>query len=204
MAILDAMINSLVHGSSVQKEVRGFFSAHNGELNEVLGSRIAAVCKAFKTEAESELDCAASAQDIKEFRKRTNNIINDVSRICREMIGYSIVNTKRTKGVYEYEAVEWIKAAKEEPDLATYTHIPDPVGCVRSHFDPAIHCVKPDVNDVSTFIRFFGDEGSPARSAFLWTGWTPEQFVSKMDAAAVDLEAVAKLLLDRLRGRKVA
>lgn len=36
-------------------------------------------------------------------RKKVNNIINDVSRICRELTGYSIANVSRSNGVWKYE-----------------------------------------------------------------------------------------------------
>lgn len=36
-------------------------------------------------------------------RKRVNNIINNVSRICRELTGYSITNVSRSNGMWKYE-----------------------------------------------------------------------------------------------------
>ena len=211
MAILDAMLNSLRYGSSVQKEVREFIEGEDGRLKEGIASAVARVCANFKRDSELEISIL-SIEDKKDYRKRTNNIINDVSRICREMLGFSIVNTKRSKRVYEYAAVRYdkeaekiIKIIKELGDPVDYTAISSPVvNCIREHFDSSKHCVKPDPEKVEEFFPLFGREGDPAYDCYVWTSWTPEVFVSKMDAAGVDLEAVAKLILDRLRSRRVA
>lgn len=207
MAILDAMLNSLRYGSSVQKEVREFFEGEDGKLEDI-ASAVARVCADFKRDSELEISIL-SIEDKKDYRKRTNNIINDVSRICREMLGYSIVNTKRSKGVYEYAAVLYDKEAekviKELGDPVDYTAISSPVvNCIREHFDSSKHCVKPDPQNVEEFFPLFGRKGDPAYDCYLWASWTPEVFVHKMEAAGADLEAVAKLILDRLRSRRVA
>lgn len=204
MSIHDAMINSLRYGTRVQKEVRNFIECEEGRLKEDIANAIAKVCSDFKNESErDEIPLTATAEEKKVYRKRINNIINDVSRICREMIGFAIVNAKRTKGVYEYKAVPYIP--KSPWAGATIMPVPPTVPvCGMEHFDPAIHIMKPDPNSVIEITELFGGRGSASWKSFMWTDWSPEDFISKITASGVNLEEVAKLLLVRLKGRAAA
>lgn len=202
--IVKSMIDAAMVGTSFQSAIRQFINdSISSCTHEFVAGRIAEICAAFKKESKEKETLIYNKEDQELFRKRVNNIINDVSRICREMIGYLIVNTKRTKGVYEYAAVKYEKPEK----VVTEDYAVNATGilisrteCSRAHFDTSIHCVKPEPTDIIAYIDFFGEEGSPAREAYFWPSWTAEQFVAKMKAnQAVKLEDVAKLILSELK-----
>ena len=95
------MMDGLTSATSIQKSVRDTLESAlsvNTGLREVCG----AVAE-FKTYTEEHMP--TDAIDAQGQRKRVNNLINDVSRICREVTGKSIRCTSR-KGGYVYEALE--------------------------------------------------------------------------------------------------
>ena len=68
------------------------------------------------TQFRNDIDGWACTQ---ERKKRVNNICNDVSRICRETYGKSIV-CKKKKPIYVYEALE----PKPRAEKSTETVVP--------------------------------------------------------------------------------
>ena len=95
--LLRAAKNAAAHGGKVQTAVRDYLA----DPEMTMDGRLSAICsevEAFKTWAEDH-----HIDNDPEKRKAVNNIINDISRICRKQEGVSIVCTQR-KGGYVYEA----------------------------------------------------------------------------------------------------
>ncbi len=119
--VVDALLKST---GTVQKQVRGYIQYYldRSFSKEEIASAIAgSIVGAYKHKAE--LDSSLT-------RKEINNVINDISRICRQELGYSIVNTKRKAGDWVYEAIK-------------YVHNPEKVTRVRT---------TPAASDTYTFI----------------------------------------------------
>ena len=93
--------NSLTERGKVQGMVRDIL-AHRSDSLDIIATEMGL----FRDVAQTKLD------DIKHDKeayskalKEVNNVINDVSRICREEVGKSIV-LKSRKGGYVYHAVD--------------------------------------------------------------------------------------------------
>lgn len=204
--IVKSMIDAAMAGTSFQSAIRQFINdSISSCTHEFVAGRIAEICAAFKKESKEKETLIYNKEDQELFRKRVNNIINDVSRICRDLLGYTIVNKKRKGGEYAYAAVVCtpipVPPAESPVALAGSMTV---TACTKVHFDSEIHINKPNPNSITDFVKLFGGEDTAAHKAFMWMNWTPQEFVSKMDAAKVDLEEVAKLLLARLKGRGAA
>lgn len=97
--VVDALLGCT---GTVQKEVREYIKCYldKGFPKIKLAIAIAySIVTPYKRRAE---------EDSSLTRKEINNVINDISRICRQELGYSIVNTKRKAGAWEYEAIEYV------------------------------------------------------------------------------------------------
>jgi len=95
------MVDGLASSTSIQEGVRNTLEVA-GTVSQGLDTVCAAVAE-FKGYTEENMP--EDAMEAQGHRKRVNNLINDVSRICREMTGKSIRCTSR-KGGYVYEALE--------------------------------------------------------------------------------------------------
>jgi hypothetical protein len=94
----DLAIEALTSGASVQAEVRDILAKTDETTALVI---ISTQLAQFRTDVEHIVN---SSDDPSSVRKKANNIVNDVSRICREVTGKSIVCTSRKGGNYVYEA----------------------------------------------------------------------------------------------------
>lgn len=100
---------ALKGNGSLQSVVRDILNENH---NSDSGLRVICVGVAdFRNEQEP---CIRGAIDPAAERKKVNNIINDISRICREITGKSIVATKR-KPSFVYEPKEPVSKAKASP-----------------------------------------------------------------------------------------
>ena len=99
---------------------------------------IATIISSFKSQREAEYP----RKHFPDEAKVTNNVINDVSRICREMIGYSIVNTKRSKGEFIYEPVIPVPKVRATPAPTAAAPALAPA-CAILHYNSAKHCSIP-------------------------------------------------------------
>lgn len=118
MSLSAAAIEAVKNNASVQQEVRDIIANYNGP--ETL---IAKEITIFRRDIEGWIDQASGSAETKLRRKQVNNIINDVSRICRELIGKSIVCTSRKNHTYE---------AKEPVARTTRAKTPSPVLATNS------------------------------------------------------------------------
>ena len=119
MTIASAAMDAMRGGSNLQLTVRHFITDHS-DVEGVLwtGDQIARQVTEFRKEAERFLkSCDDSDQDTE--RKRMNNIINDVSRICRKELGQSIVCTSRKTGTYGARAASPSRSATTSKPVRT-------------------------------------------------------------------------------------
>lgn len=95
-------LESLRNGVSIQQEVRKILNTMD---EDSAGKHIAEEMGKYRDAADSIIS-AAPESERKAVQKRANNVINDVSRICREEIKRSIKLVSR-KGGYVYRAAPW-------------------------------------------------------------------------------------------------
>lgn len=64
--------------------------------------------ESFRDSAEKEallmVESGLDQENVAAYRKKANNVVNDVSRQCRDLCGYSIKATGRGLGNYNYKA----------------------------------------------------------------------------------------------------
>jgi hypothetical protein len=115
--LANAAKESLKAGSSMQQEIKNI-------LEDVLcpeSMKRETICEAmseFKTWAEDEF--VSVADDKQKARKQVNNVINDVSRTCRESGSGFSIHLKSRKGGYIYEAREPVPRASSIPPAMGY------------------------------------------------------------------------------------
>lgn len=103
-------MEALNGGTSLQAVIRNKLSEDIDTLANV--SEIANSISIFRNEAETVIEASL---DMPRTRKAVNNIVNDVSRIVRELTGYSI-KLKTRKGGYKYQPELFCpKAPKPKP-----------------------------------------------------------------------------------------
>lgn len=131
--IRDSMFEAIEKGEGLQKSVKSYIdeaTLRAGKSKKDIADDIADTVSSFKTQAETR----------GKERKKINNVINDVSRICREELGYSIINKARKGGLYEYIA----ELPKLRATTKTSTHSSSPADtCIFVHFDASKHMVIP-------------------------------------------------------------
>lgn len=95
-----------IEGSTtIQATVREIFRIY--ETHEHALDIIAGGVGQLKTTAEAHIGAYCSdASEARNKRKAVNNVINDISRICRNVTDKSIVLAKREGGSYEYRVAE--------------------------------------------------------------------------------------------------
>lgn len=122
MSIATEAMSSLKSGCKVQSVVRDFIKENHALPSRGTADLIADQVAEFKSESETYISNEVETERQQDVRKQVNNIINDISRICREALGYSI-KCKSRKGGYVYESYEhtpWTAAPSETyEDIAT-------------------------------------------------------------------------------------
>jgi hypothetical protein len=98
--------------SSLQSSIRGFINLdkENSVDPKKTADCIARVCSAVREELQDWI-FEEGEEESANRRKTVNNQLNDVSRICRNELYYSIKCKKRSGG-YVYEAEEWSPPVK--------------------------------------------------------------------------------------------
>lgn len=110
-ALNEKCLEALRCGVSIQQSVRKVLSTM---MPENASAHIAEEMGLFRQAADTIIDAAPVGPGQVAVRKRVNNVINDVSRICREEIGKSI-KLKSRKGGYVYTAEDWEPKPKAIP-----------------------------------------------------------------------------------------
>lgn len=101
MSLAQAAAESLTGKVSLQSEIRKIVDTHN-DLGA--GNEIADQMSEFRAVSQTWIDQGSTPEEVQSRQKQVNNVINDVSRICRQLIGKSIVCKSRKN--HTYEAVE--------------------------------------------------------------------------------------------------
>ena len=101
MSLAQAAAEALTGKVSLQSEIRKIVDTHN-DLGAA--SEIADQMSEFRSASQTWIDQGGNAEEVQSRQKQVNNVINDVSRICRQLIGKSIVCKSRKH--HTYEAVE--------------------------------------------------------------------------------------------------
>ena len=123
MSIASAAWDSVTGKNTLQTEVREVLASGTSDCTLPI---ICSEVQIFKKEAnEKQLSLTPEASKI--FQKTVNNIINDISRICREVTGKSIVCTSRKEATYDAREPKPRKvAAKTETrDVGTIRTVHD-------------------------------------------------------------------------------
>ena len=96
----DAMVSEYNNNESLQQTVRDYAAEcyENGETDQLVASGIAVAVGMYRKAMQGSID---ASDDPKGVRKRVNNVANDVSRLCRELTGKTIVCTSRKSHTYE-------------------------------------------------------------------------------------------------------
>jgi hypothetical protein len=91
-------------GGSFSKYMTEIMNDDSDDTDNLL-SYLTQTCAEFKADSEKWLESFEDPSEVKIYRKKANNILNDISRTCRKELGYTIKCTSR-KGGYVYAATE--------------------------------------------------------------------------------------------------
>lgn len=153
--LTNSMVNSFNTGTTLQSTVRDFIqtTVHEGYSGKDAADSVASSVTDFRESIEPTI---LASTDQKGMRKKRDNVINDVSRICRELLGYSIVCTSRKEGIYEAQV-----PAPRKTTAYISPASPSPADvCTRIHFDPSKHAVVPrTVRDFENSVSTLKSEG---------------------------------------------
>jgi hypothetical protein len=139
------MGESLNTGLSLQASIRGIVGDPSLLISETLDI-LSEACGIFKAASEESLLLSIDLEYCSAARKKANNIINDISRIARKELGYSIKCTSR-KGGHVYGSfvapITPPKGITDHDDLAARIREIKPT--------PVFH-EQPSLHDLSTMI----------------------------------------------------
>jgi len=199
--LVTSMTEAYVRGASLQGTVRKFIKQNEAKLPNETAEEIATVVTEYRRTIDQMIsDDGLTGPDLKAAVKKRDNIINDVSRICRELLGQSIVCTSRKKG--EYSAKFWTPTVRE----------PKPVPkaetkCALPHLHHGVHVEYPktdqEVMDMLAFSKErYGYDGWD-RVTLLSSGAvrSPEDVLGYATQWGVSFEDLAKHLLTVLKGK---
>ena len=130
--VINSMIEGFQSGAKFQSRIRTFineecFTRFPGEVADT----VAEIVTEYRQAADEIIERMNMEEKIVATKKR-DNIINDVSRICRELLEHSIVCRSRKNGTYA--AKPWSKP--EPKEKAAETPATD---CHRVHFNHNDH-----------------------------------------------------------------
>lgn len=130
MSLAEKALEALDGRSNLQKEVRDIIDSYKGDnpdnYKDYALIDIAEQVSEFKADAMAKCTVEPGVVS-KEDNKKINNVINDISRITREILGHSIVLKSRKGGyVYGYKEAEPRKPKSPRPkceDDASMTEV---------------------------------------------------------------------------------
>lgn len=132
MSLYAHAVEALESTGTVQGFVRETLAEiHEGSARrDEIKAEITEEMSKFKQWSEDTyLPTQVDRKDVPAGRKRVNNVINDVSRICRAEAGFSVQLTSR-KGGYKYHAVDAPPGAITKHDSS---HTPNKVEKISHH-----------------------------------------------------------------------
>lgn len=140
--LFEAMTNAYASGHSLQSTVRDYITLYldTGWRSETVAESIANTISDYRGSVDSKIEAMMPMEkdDLRRAIKKRDNIINDVSRICREILGYSIVCKSRKHGTYAIK-----ENTGKTPRAKKMVFPADSDGCTLHHYDPSIHCCYP-------------------------------------------------------------
>jgi len=198
------MVEGFMTGTKFQSKIRQFIAASSEETYENIATDIAAIVTSYREKVDIILAEDTDPSDLKSAIKKRDNIINDVSRLCKELLGYSIVCVSRKNG--EYKAIPYVPTVKPARAITSAPNpfAAAPLPCAEVHFDSNLHCKIPltDSDYVDVFRQSVA-RGSdfPNRMIYLPTGKgaTPEFICDAAAFFGVGLEELAKHIVTVLR-----
>ena len=115
--LVDTALEATTSGATFQSRLRIEIGTSKaaGVEHDKIAEACAELTTAYRNRAQRDiLSRIEDAEELVITRKKVNNICNDVSRICRELLGYSIICTVRAKGVFLYSSKEAPKTVIED------------------------------------------------------------------------------------------
>jgi len=202
--VVKSMVEGFMTGTKFQSKIRQFIAASSEETYENIATDIAAIVTSYREKVDIILAEDTDPSDLKSAIKKRDNIINDVSRLCKELLGYSIVCVSRKNG--EYKAIPYVPTVKPARAITSAPNpfAAAPLPCDEVHFDSNLHCKIPltDSDYVDVFRQSVA-RGSdfPNRMIYLPTGKgaTPEFICDAAAFFGVGLEELAKHIVTVLR-----
>jgi hypothetical protein len=202
--VVKSMVEGFMTGTKFQSKIRQFITASSEETYENIATDIAAIVTSYREKVDIILAEDTDPSDLKSAIKKRDNIINDVSRLCKEILGYSIVCVSRKNG--EYKAIPYVPTVKPARAI---TSAPNPfeaapLPCDKVHFDPMLHCKMPltDSGYIDVFRRSEALGSTvPSRLYILPEGRSasPEFICETAAFFGVGLEELAKHIVTVLR-----
>lgn len=153
----DIAINALKTGNTLQHEVREVLK--HGSTEDAKQVIITAV-EELKLWSEAEI---MDSGDVS-LRKQTNNLINDISRICKEKIGHSL-RCKAKKPCHKYVMEIYNEPApKVKPEPAAHT----PIETLPDTNEQIRHLVKTrPVSIMTEMFSVYGDNPNLLKDIFV-------------------------------------
>jgi len=201
--VVASMVEGFMTGTKFQSKIRQYIDYNREETKEDVVNAISNIVTSYREKVDAVL-MDTDPSELKSAIKKRDNIINDVSRLCRELLGYSIVCVSRKKG--EYKAIPYVPTVR--PTRAI-TSAPNPfeaapLPCAEIHFDSNLHCKIPltEADYIDVFRQSIA-RGSdfPNRLCCLAEGRSasPEFICEAAAFFGVGLEELAKHIVTVLR-----
>ena len=110
----DKAIEAVLGNDKFQTYVRDYIKSELSDKTQMtVAEELAAEVAEFRRAIDAWVQDAATKAEFVDRRKKVNNIINDTSRICRELLGFSIKCTSRKN--HAYDCVPAPEKVKKEP-----------------------------------------------------------------------------------------
>lgn len=114
MSFIDKAIEAVMGNDKFQTYVRTFITSHSSDVGlSCCADTVAVEIGNFRGAIEPWVQEGETRAEVNDRRKKVNNIINDTSRISRELLGFTIKCTSRKN--HHYEAVLPAPRSKSEP-----------------------------------------------------------------------------------------
>ena len=168
---------AVMENSKMQEQIRDFITDKLGDASfcpDAIACSVADVCTDFRAKIEPWLNTEGACR--KTRTKRVNNVINDISRISRELIGVSIRCASR-KGGHLY-------VASEPKPRATRTVAGVPVE------DPRIESMRDEIRNLEQTVKEYAKILSSPASAI---DYLSDDF---------ELEEIAKVVLEKMKAER--
>lgn len=133
MSFIDKAIEAVMGNDKFQTYVRTFITSHSSDVGlSCCADTVAVEIGNFRGAIEPWVQEGETRKEVNDRRKKVNNIINDTSRISRELLGFTIKCTSRKN--HHYEAV--LPAPRSKSESSEYVP-PTPFKIITASNVPA-------------------------------------------------------------------